>query len=886
MSRVTVLVAAYNADKYLVRCMESLLGQTLTDIQIICVDDASTDSTPLIIEQYRKSDSRVVAIYQKENSGQAKARNLALLHANGEYVTMVDSDDWLSVDALERAVNLFTLYPRTGCALFELRYSDGKSLSIPYAKKVSGHVWSGQEAFRLSLDWSIHGLYVAPASLYKKFPFDDSCRLYSDDNTTRLHFLHSTEVRKCAGVYYYRVHPNQATRSVTLRRFDLIEANLSMARTLATLNQPYSVIALFESERWINLAGMHGFYQRYKKMFTPADRRGIRERLEKGYFSINFRLLPAASRCKLGYLPLGGYKLYRLQSLVYFFLRNMLKKGVMLLLSALLALPVMSKQSMEPPLKIPLYLSANFGELRSGHFHGGIDFKTQGQEGKPLYAPADGYISQVGVSAGGYGNSVYITHTNGYTTVFGHLSSFIPAVADTLRNYQYKNRVFAANISFNQEFFPVKRGHLIGYSGNTGYSFGPHLHFELRRTSDNSLLDPLPFFMSRITDTTPPRATQIRIYPQAGIGAVDGGVSDKSYSIIKGSNSSLDKVPQVWGKIGFGVSAYDYMDGTTNKYGVRSVELYADNRLLFQSLVDSFTFNHNPYIDAWTDYAEQSLNGEWYMRSHVLPGNPLSMLHADSLMGFLEVSEEREYNIRYELSDLYGNKSVYSFPVCGVKQETFVCDTLSPLYLRYGQAYIRYLGSAYLQLPSNALYDNMFLSAVSYPIVWPDSSVGRVYRLSGRPVPLKNPAILSIKPDSITLLNKDKYYICKVQNGKRTYVGGTYSHGVVSALINSLESYSIDFDTLGPSITAIDKNQWSARGKIVLNLSDNKTGITRYNCYIDDEWALFSYNTLAKRLEHDLKEQKIEAGNHTLKVEATDSRGNSTVLSVGFVINR
>ncbi len=561
------------------------------------------------------------------------------------------------------------------------------------------------------------------------------------------------------------------------------------------------------------------------------------------------------------------------------------KRAVLLLLSILTGLPAISYNDMAMPLKIPLYLSANFGELRSGHFHGGLDFKTQGKEGEPIYSPADGYISRAGISSAGYGNSLYITHFNGYTTVFGHLKNFIPAVADTLRNYQYEQRLFAVDLSFSKEHFPVKKGDLIGYSGNTGYSYGPHLHFELRRTSNNNLLDPLPIFMSRIVDTTPPRATKIKLYPQPGKGVVDGSTQEKIITLTQGRIDNQNVTPRVWGRVGFGVSAYDYMDGTTNIYGVRRVDLYADNRLIFQSLVDSFFFDQNKYIDAWTDYAEQSLNGEWYMRSHILPENPLNILWADSLRGILNVTEERIYNMRYELTDLYNNRSIYNFQIKGVREEIFAVDTLSPLYLRCGKAYIRYLGSAYIQLPHDALYDNTFLVAASYHKLRPDLSLGRVYILSHRPVPLKNRALLSIKIDSVPLFNQDKYYICKVKESSCIYVGGDYSHGVVSTYINSLESYSIDIDTLGPTITVIDKNLWSLRRKISLNLSDDKTGVSHYNCFIDDEWVLFSYNSLRKRLECDLKELKLTAGSHILKVEATDLRGNSTFFNVEFFID-
>ena len=245
MSRVAVLVAAYNAEKYLEACLDSLVNQTLKDIQIVCIDDASTDSTLQILQRYAAKDSRIQILQRSENAGQAVARNMGIQVADGDYITMLDADDTMSADALEQAVKILDSDPDTGSVLLRLVYVNG-SEQTPYPMRSDKTEWSGEEAFRLSLDWSIHGLYVSRTDLFRRFPYDTSCRLYSDDNTTRMHYLHSSKVRQCDGVYYYRQHGESMTNRVSALRLELLEANMSMARQLREAGQGREVLALFE----------------------------------------------------------------------------------------------------------------------------------------------------------------------------------------------------------------------------------------------------------------------------------------------------------------------------------------------------------------------------------------------------------------------------------------------------------------------------------------------------------------------------------------------------------------------------------------------------------------------------------------------------------------
>lgn len=321
MSRVSVLVAAYNAAEWLPECLDSLLEQTLHDIQIICVDDASQDSTSTILADYAARDSRIKVLSSTVNAGQAVSRNKALEYADGDYVAMVDADDKLSADALEKAVEKLDGDRSNDCVLFRLKYFDADGPQEDYPLRSHKTEWTGQEAFELSLDWSLHGLYVARIELYAAWPFDTTCRLYSDDNTTRMHYLHSCRVASCDGIYWYRRHPESMTNAVSVHRLELIEANSSMARQLRVEKQPTEVLARFERERWINLVGICGFWLKHKEILPETD---AMDRFRTVYTDIDRRLLPTGLKMKLGYWPCRNFDGFWKQVKIYFRLRGII----------------------------------------------------------------------------------------------------------------------------------------------------------------------------------------------------------------------------------------------------------------------------------------------------------------------------------------------------------------------------------------------------------------------------------------------------------------------------------------------------------------------------------------------------------------------------------
>ena len=528
------------------------------------------------------------------------------------------------------------------------------------------------------------------------------------------------------------------------------------------------------------------------------------------------------------------------------------------------------------PFDFPLLLSGNFGELRSNHFHGGLDFKTQGVTGKPLLAIADGYISKVTVTAGGYGNALYITHDNGYTSVHGHLDRFLPEIARLVREKQYEEESFVVTLEFGPQEFRVKQGEVVAYAGNTGYSFGPHLHMEIRTTDTNEPIDPLPFYKDKITDNIAPRATRIMVY-----GGVNASIPQSSLGIpITLSPQQLSEAPILaWGRISTAISANDYMNGTTNNYGVRYVRLYVDDQLVSSSDVDRFSFDENRLINSWTDYAEQRRSGRWYMRSAIAENNDLRMLRADEHRGWVTINEERDYHFRYELEDLYGNRSVYRFVVRGKRMD--IPQRLPDYhYLMDASRPNRFYTQGFeLWIPKGELFDDVELA---YDVI--PSAVDQVphYRLTHSRIPLRKAAEITIPIWPDRGIDGSKLYVARVDGNGRQYCGGNYRFGRITADITELGTYTVCVDTVPPKITPIGSTAWKEQGRVVFRIADGETGIRSYRGTIDGRWVLFKYSSKTARLTCDLKAEGIGPGRHTIEMVVTDMRGNESCQVFGL----
>lgn len=323
MPQISILVAVYNTAPYLPQCLDSLCGQTLRDIQIICIDDCSTDQSPQILADYAQRDARITLLRTPHNSGQAAARNLGLQMATGEFTTFVDSDDWLAPDALEQALEALAQNPANDCAVMRLiKYYPDDRHEVKHPLHTGGkEALTGEEAFMLSLDnWAIHGVYVVRTTLHKRFPYDASSILYTDDHVTHLHYLNARRVVMCQGRYYYRQNPASTTRACSMRRFACLEADLNKRRAIeaeaAQGHIPHhaaEALRLCETQRWCNMIGSYLFLLDNKAHFTPAERREVLQRMA--------RVLPTFSRSLIAwriklhpfYWPFHSFGLLRAQ---------------------------------------------------------------------------------------------------------------------------------------------------------------------------------------------------------------------------------------------------------------------------------------------------------------------------------------------------------------------------------------------------------------------------------------------------------------------------------------------------------------------------------------------------------------------------------------------
>lgn len=518
------------------------------------------------------------------------------------------------------------------------------------------------------------------------------------------------------------------------------------------------------------------------------------------------------------------------------------------------------------PFDFPLSLSGNFGELRSNHFHGGIDFKTQGVVGKPIHCVADGYVSRVNVSRSGYGQAIYVAHPNGLTSVYGHVLSFMPEVASVVEEEQYLSGKFEQDLVFDEARFPVQAGQIIALSGNEGFSFGPHLHFEIRETATDELIDPLQFYTDKITDTTPPRATHVAFYPQ------EEGVVEGKQRLLMVPIANLNTPIKAWGRVGLGIRAFDYMDGTTNNYGVRSIVLYQDDVEIYRSTVNRVLPEENRAINAWTDYQEYVNKNNWIMRSFKLPNTPLRLIETNNKRGIVEIYEERMYRFRYELTDLYGNQTVYRFNIQG-KPQFVPLPPVTKYVLQWETANTIQEPGLELTLPKGVLYETIRLdTSVEMDSVF----ASEVYYIAKNPVPLHKGCRLQIALKRKSGVDDRQYYIATKRGNRLGYVGGNVQGDWIEGQVRELTTYAVAIDTIPPRITPIGQAGWKT-GNIRFKISDSETGVKDYKVTIDGETHIFAYSLKNGTLTCKYPNRLPQGNKHTISVWLQDECLNETI---------
>ncbi|MDH6305107.1 hypothetical protein M2459_002204 [Parabacteroides sp. PF5-5] len=544
-------------------------------------------------------------------------------------------------------------------------------------------------------------------------------------------------------------------------------------------------------------------------------------------------------------------------------------------------LPAFGQEELRNPFAFPILLSGNFGELRTNHFHAGLDFKTQGAEGKSIHMVKDGYVSRISVSPWGYGNALYVDHPDGTTTVYGHLQKFNDTLTAYIRTEQYARESFSVNLLPEPGQFPVKKDEIVALSGNSGSSGGPHLHFEIRDTQTEDILDPMDYYKAQIKDKSKPRIQGVMLYPVEGKGVINGSGKKKELKPVTakdGMQTIVGKI-EAWGDISVAVKAYDYMDGTSNIYGVRKVALSVDSQLVFKSNINRFAFDESRYLNSFVDYEEWKDKKSFYMKSFVEPGNRLRFIEGVN-RGIITIDEERVYQLTYHLQDAFGNTAQLSVWIDGKKQDIPAPDTANATYFhwksenRFGAKGVR------LTIPSGNLYDDVYFR---YSVKEDSTALAATHTLHNRTIPIHDKAQLSLRLQKDSLDNKQQYGIVRRQNGKYTWVGGTYRNGWLDADIRELGVYTIKQDTVPPVITPVNQTAWVGSQKITFRITDNLSGVKSYRGEIDGQYALFEYDGKKGLVSYSFDKKRLARGNHKLSFLLIDNCGNESLFEHSFV---
>lgn len=526
-----------------------------------------------------------------------------------------------------------------------------------------------------------------------------------------------------------------------------------------------------------------------------------------------------------------------------------------------------------PPVDYKISLAGNFGEPRPNHFHGGIDIRTEGVEGKHIYSIGDGYVSRVTVGLYGFGNAVYITHPTGHTSVYCHLKSFSPRIKAALRKYQYQYETCVADARLTPLDVPVSAGQFIALSGNTGHSTAPHLHLEVHDTRTWNMLDPYQFLNEFIEDSVAPQAHAFMAIPLRG-GIFNGSVSKQTF----GRRNTLT----AWGKVGFAIWADDYMQGAYNHYGIHETLLCVDGRMAFHSVVNNIPVSMNRMVNAWGNYDHWLRYHTWYMKSYMEPGIHLSCLQADENRGVIDFNEERDYQLEYILRDYKGNEARYPFTVSG-------CKVVAPfhqrdmgvvsLYWNRTTSYSR--PGMQLIVPYGCVANNVMLNPVvrSQPDAFSDA-----YQFATSSLPLMYDAWLSIylrrnMTDSfIDDFDSSRLYIAD-ENGR--FMGGDFQNGWVVGKIRELAGrYEIAYDGRPPRVNPISL----VGNRLLLSVVDLESGVATWTARVDGRFIVFDAIEKSTTYACELRESWLRptAKQHNLHFEVTDNRQNTTIYETTF----
>lgn len=527
------------------------------------------------------------------------------------------------------------------------------------------------------------------------------------------------------------------------------------------------------------------------------------------------------------------------------------------------------------PLNGTLLAVGNFCEFRSNHFHAGIDLKAP--LNTPVYAAADGYIYRIKIEPSGYGKALYIIHSyadSGFITLYGHLNYFTTEIENWVKKCQYSNKNFYLDTNIDNYLFPVKKGQLIGYVGNKGYSFGPHLHFEIRNLKDEPLNPQL--FGFNINDSKAPIINRIAIYANDS----ESYVNNKDYLIF-----NVKKQPDnitVHGNIYFGIDADDFLDDVKNSNAIYQTFVFVDNSMIYHSQFNKINYDDNHDVNCMMDYKMKLKYNYNIQRCIVEPNNDLQHYLFVNNNGVFSFCDTNSHEIKFVVTDNYTNTSSYKFTLksSNLKQNRII-DNQNSKYINCMKAQTIYLDGSKIFLPAKTVYNNCNLIFQ----VSGQQKFSKIYQIGDVYIPIKNKIILYFDISNIPSSFLEKIVCCKIdaKGNIDTYTGHIADSDYIVES-PELGNFYLDVDTIAPKIKILnvkDSSNMSNQSSIKFRITDNLSGIKTFKGSINDNWVLFSYDLKSNSIEYIFDENTIKDTNR-LKLEVTDFVNNKSVLEYKF----
>lgn len=545
------------------------------------------------------------------------------------------------------------------------------------------------------------------------------------------------------------------------------------------------------------------------------------------------------------------------------------------------------------PLDVPMQLSANFGEPRPDHSHMGIDIRTQRRVNLRVYAAASGYIAHIGVRPQSFGRFIIINHPNGYSTLYAHLNDFFPELGQYVTEQQYLQETWEIELDMSKEKFPVSKGQFIAYSGNTGGSQGPHLHFEIRDTKTDRCINPL-FFGLPVQDNVPPGIVKLAMYNR------DISVYEQTpvlFSVKKTSSGYiLPKTPVIktsLNKISFAIQAYDQITGLNNRNGIYSASLFIDAKPIIGFAMDSIDYNETTYINAQIDYKYRFSGGAYLQHLSQLPGNHGIVYKKMNGDGVINLTDTNVHAVRIEIKDPYLNSSELNFFI--QYDESLANPSLQDKGDSIDQHFIPNQVNVLekpgfeIYLPENCLYDTIqaLYSRTSSSL---QNAVTELYRVNDPSIPVHISMTIRIKPDKPTPTEWDDKIIIRRTYGEDNSVrkaewqgSGMKNDQWLSAKFGDFGNFQAFIDTEPPKINKLGKGDTinlSAAKRIVFQPTDNFGVIKNFRAELDGQWIRFT-NDKRKSWIYEFDEH-CPFGVHELKVVSEDLVGNTTIRTWWF----